>query len=311
VTALVPAGGVVERDFSMAGGLHQLIVRGQGWTALLCEGDLSGNWVLVTATSPTLGDKVLAGIVERAPTAPPESETDSVVVRFWRHNHGRPSRQARRIDVPIWSEIADHYPESVAGELGKLAALHEPAEAGGKLVLLHGPVGVGKTTFLRALAHAWRDWCEAHYVVDVEAFFGDASYMLEAIEGPAVRNAHVGPQTRLIIVEDLDGLIRSEQTNESLGRLLNLADGLPGQGLRFLLALTTNTAPANLHPALVRPGRCLARVGLRAFSAAEASAWLGSPQSEELTLAELLERRGELEQVHTENPESGSTGQYL
>ena len=58
--------------------------------------------------------------------------------------------------------------------------------------------------------------------------------------------------------------------------------------------------------------RSLARIELRRFSAAEASAWLGSPQKDEFTLAELLERQGKIQQVrNVDNLSGASTGQYL
>src|SRR5262249_22165954 len=68
---------------------------------------------------------------------------------------------------------------------------------------------------------------------------------------------------RLLLLEDCDELIRGEakrSTGQSLSRLLNLTDGLLGQGRDVLVAITTNEDVARLHPAVVRPGRCLARI---------------------------------------------------
>jgi hypothetical protein len=45
-----------------------------------------------------------------------------------------------------------------------------------------------------------------------------------------------------------------------LSRLLNLTDGLLGQGRRVLAAITTNEDIRVLHPAATRPGRCLAQI---------------------------------------------------
>jgi hypothetical protein len=47
---------------------------------------------------------------------------------------------------------------------------------------------------------------------------------------------------------------------QALSRLLNLTDGLLGQGRKVLVAITTNEDLTRLHPAVVRPGRCLARI---------------------------------------------------
>jgi hypothetical protein len=56
--------------------------------------------------------------------------------------------------------------------------------------------------------------------------------------------------------------------------LLNLTDGLLGQGVRSILLVTTNEPIARLHPAVRRPGRCWTSIDFGPFDAAEAAAWL-------------------------------------
>jgi hypothetical protein len=43
-----------------------------------------------------------------------------------------------------------------------------------------------------------------------------------------------------------------------------------------LVAITTNEDLARLHPAAVRPGRCLAQIEVGRLPRAEAIAWLGA-----------------------------------
>jgi hypothetical protein len=81
-------------------------------------------------------------------------------------------------------------------------------------------------------------------------------------------------------------------TGQGLSRILNLTDGLLGQGQRCLLLVTTNEPVGRLHPALRRPGRCWAEVEFAPFSGREAAAWLrrrGAPRRAPAggTLAEL------------------------
>jgi ATP-dependent 26S proteasome regulatory subunit len=67
----------------------------------------------------------------------------------------------------------------------------------------------------------------------------------------------------LIVAEDSDEFLRLSARREAgaaLGRLLNLTDGILGQGSNTLILLTTNELLENLHPALIRPGRCLAQI---------------------------------------------------
>jgi hypothetical protein len=102
-------------------------------------------------------------------------------------------------------------------------------------------------------------------------------------------------------------------SGQALARLLNLADGLMGQGTKVLLALTTNEALTGLHPAIVRPGRCLAEIHVDALTRVEAERWLGScavAPAGGATLAELLALRGSIRKVE-ERRRVAAVGQYL
>ncbi len=117
------------------------------------------------------------------------------------------------------------------------------------------------------------------------------------------------------MVEDADELLRADakrETGQALSRLLNLGDGLIGQGLAVLVLITTNEPLGRLHPAVVRPGRCLAEVEFRPLSAAEAGAWLAGPESASspATIAELYERRDQRHRL-SRPPESRPEGLYL
>jgi ATP-dependent 26S proteasome regulatory subunit len=115
------------------------------------------------------------------------------------------------------------------------------------------------------------------------------------------------------VIEDADELLRADAkraAGQSLSRLLNLADGFIGRGLRTLVMITTNEPVGRLHAAVVRPGRCLAEIEFPALSPVEASALLGRPVDRELTLAEVFERRGEVTRLSSA-PAAGATGQYL
>ena len=79
----------------------------------------------------------------------------------------------------------------------------------------------------------------------------------------------------------------------------------------LLVLITTNEPVGRLHPAVVRPGRCLAEVEFRALSAGEASGWLGTGErTAPATIAELYERRDGGHRVGRQ-PESLADGLYL
>ena len=82
------------------------------------------------------------------------------------------------------------------------------------------------------------------------------------------------------------------EVGQGLSRLLNLTDGLLGQGVRCILLVTTNEPIGRLHPAVRRPGRCWASIDFGPFGVDEANAWLALRGSERTvrgpsTLAEL------------------------
>ena len=146
--------------------------------------------------------------------------------------------------------------------------------------------------------------------MDPEAAFSDPDYLFALM----TRDAHNRRPWRLLVVEDADKFLRADarlRDNPALDRLLNLTDGILGQGQRLLVLLTTNSQLTSLHPAIVRPGRCLAVTEFRLFSIAGAKTWLGrgSASRDAMTLAELFQARGELDRIGELSQRA--TGQYL
>ena len=199
---------------------------------------------------------------------------DELMVRFWANGGGAQEAHARRrrLDAPEWAAIARNYPPAVRQGLGRLVRARRPGR--GTVLLWHGAPGTGKTHALRALARAWRGWCALHYVTDPDSFLTGTDYLMSV----ATASPDEGePAWRLIVLEDageLMGASARADTGQGLSRILNLTDGLLGQGQRCLLLVTTNEPVGRLHPALRRPGRCWAEVEFAPFSAREAAAWL-------------------------------------
>lgn len=271
------------------------LAEGEGWTLLVSRWNRGAD-VTVTATSPELAREILARATDGVRDEP-EPQPENVTMGFWYVSPRRgPYRTTRQIAAGSWDEVRGNYTAPVADALDRLMKV-TPDDIAGRLLLLHGPPGTGKTSALRTLARSWREWCQVDCVLDPERLFNDVGYLMDIAIGEDEGTAK--GRWRLLLLEDCDELIRGEAKHtagQALSRLLNLTDGLLGQGRNVLVGVTTNEDLERLHPAVVRPGRSLARIEVGPLTRQEAVGWRGTEEGlgrDGATLAELYAlRRG-------------------
>ena len=239
--------------------------------------------------------------------APPRKtkKKQEIPIVFWNMSANGPKALSRDIFVPKWSQITHNYNQNVREGLAHLVNGFEPS-LGGQLILFHGIPGTGKTWSIRALMSEWREWCTGHYIVDPETFFGSRSdYMMDVLLDDDQYNYHgrkVKDGWKCLILEDTGELLSADakqKTGQALSRLLNVVDGLIGQGLRVLLLVTTNDELSKLHPAVSRPGRCASEIKFGKLNQDEIREWYESQKKDQheqiKSSANLAELYGEVE----------------
>jgi hypothetical protein len=248
-------------------------------------------WVAVAAKTRAQATAAIDRVLELFPEKADEGSKPVVALTVWASG-AEPTRRMREVEA--WDAIADNY---AAETRSQLAALMDPsfeAGKGGRLILLHGAPGTGKSTALATLAWQWKRFAELHYVIDPRAFLSEPEYLLTVTFG-----GRSDENWRVVLLEDSGGLFgvdaKRDTGEDLLGRLLNATDGLLGHSSKALYIITSNEPISSFHAAVSRPQRCAAAVNFLPLSEEEAKTWLTGRGKEDLaeevqgerTLAEL------------------------
>jgi len=222
-------------------------------------------YVHVHAASRSTATLELAHIKELLPAAEMPA-SNQIKIGFWYRTQQCARVVHRTVEAVAWSDARHNYPAAASESLEESMKDVTQVFARGRLMLWHGPPGTGKTSALRTLALENRGTLSIEYVLDPEVLFGrDAAYFVDVL----FKNAEDEDEddavaaSRVLVLEDCDELLSAdakERAGQGLARLLNLVDGLIGQGMKLNVLITTNEPLGDFHPAVSRPGRCGAAI---------------------------------------------------
>jgi hypothetical protein len=135
--------------------------------------------------------------------------------------------------------------------------------------LLRGDPGTGKTSFIRYLVEVLRTTHRFYFLPSHEYARAGNSNLIEFLR--TEQDAHRNLQF-VVVMEDAESVLmpRKVDTGFCVSAMLNLADGLLGEGLNLQFLCTVNCEIAELDAAIVRPGRLRTARDFRLLTHSEA-----------------------------------------
>ncbi len=147
--------------------------------------------------------------------------------------------------------IRDNYSKEVLKSYDRIADTLVAKVPPGRINILSGPPGTGKTYLIRGLVHQVHRAKFAIVQASMVANLANPSVL------PALLNFRSENQPIVFIIEDAEECLatRDAGNNSAVSALLNMGDGVLGSLIDLRIVATTNTAIQDLDPAIRRPGR--------------------------------------------------------
>lgn len=152
--------------------------------------------------------------------------------------------------------LALHYGEDFLPWHERLLSAYQSKPTG--ITILEGPPGTGKTSYIRHLMARLKDSHRFYFVPSSNlAVLKDSEF----VDFWSEQRRWYPERQLAVILEDAEEALlpRRTENRAEVSVLLNITDGLLGEFLRLHVLCTINCTLDQLDPALLRPGRLVAR----------------------------------------------------
>jgi len=165
-------------------------------------------------------------------------------------NFGNRSSASKKLESSSFEDSkVINYPSIAHSKLEKFAS-SDGCDLFGKLLLLCGKPGTGKTTYIRNMI-------DSYVTPNTKVVFVNSSNVAQFGSPEFINFALTYLQNCLLVIEEAEKIIvsREENTNSPISELLNITDGVLGDALNIRVVCTFNTNSVNVDSALKRDGR--------------------------------------------------------
>jgi hypothetical protein len=183
---------------------------------------------------------------------------ESYIHFICRNDHGYFTHQFEISDGINFEEIFDNYNDDFRerfsdGVMRKLCDLN----CSKGIVLLHGPPGTGKTTYLRYILSKVKK-----KVMYLPPELG------HAISDPGFITFLMSNPNSILCIEDAENIIKTRESggNQAVSNILNITDGILGSALKYQVICTFNAEFTEIDAALKRKGRMIGEYEFKALT---------------------------------------------